>query len=158
MSSRFISVDFMPISKPNNEHLSIKHSSKAPFLKTKEYAWTLLGKSCINLGLWKNQQTTTFVRHNNVDPPPEASPLPSGSPLGSLRNWIVWILLTFVLPFITHKWGSLLLLKNKVDAKIETSKQAVKAIANIAENADKVIDSITDNLPNDSQLKKNWCL
>ncbi|KAI7743747.1 hypothetical protein M8C21_007761 [Ambrosia artemisiifolia] len=127
-----LSADFTLISKPNYEHQFSKRSSKTPFLKNKEYAWNLLGKSCKNSSMWKNQRTTTFVTHSNINPPPEAAPLPSGSPSGSLRNWIVGIVLTFVLPFITHKWGPLLLLKT-----------------------DKVIDSITDNLPKGSQLKKN---
>ncbi|MFS7913063.1 hypothetical protein Hanom_Chr02g00137291 [Helianthus anomalus] len=34
------------------------------------------------------------------------------------------------------------------------TEQVVKTIENIAEKADKVIDSITDNLPKDSELKK----
>ncbi|KAM0036012.1 hypothetical protein Hdeb2414_s0015g00453291 [Helianthus debilis subsp. tardiflorus] len=154
MSSRVIGANFMLSLKLNDEPRFFKPVSETPLLKSKQYAWNLLGKSCRNLSMRKNQQTTTFVRHSNLNPPPEAAPLPSGSPSGSLRNWIVGIVLTFVLPLITRKWGPLLLLKNKVDQKIEMTEQVVKTIENIAEKADKVIDSITDNLPKDSELKK----
>ncbi|XP_076919694.1 uncharacterized protein LOC143580604 [Bidens hawaiensis] len=154
MSSRFIRADFMSSLKPNNEPMLIKPLSKTGSLKNKEYAWNLLDKSCRNyLSMSKTPRTTNFVRHSNVNPPPEA-PLPSGSPSGSLRNWIVGMVLTFVLPFFTHKWGSLLLLKNKVDQKIETTEHVVKTIEHAAERADKVLDSITEDLPKDSQLKK----
>ncbi|KAI3806722.1 hypothetical protein L1987_22636 [Smallanthus sonchifolius] len=151
--SRFTGSDFMLSLKPNDEPRFFKSVSETPFLKNKEYAWNLLGISCRNLSMSKNPQTTTFVRHSSVNPPPEA-PVPSGSPYGSLRNWIVGIVLTLILPFFTHKWGSLLLLKNKVDKKIETTEHVVKTVENVAERVDKVIDSITDDLPEDSKLKK----
>ncbi|XP_076924139.1 uncharacterized protein LOC143586482 [Bidens hawaiensis] len=153
MFSRFIRADFMSSLKPNNEPMLIKPLSKTGSLKNKEHAWNLLDKSFINLNMSKTPQTTKFVRHSNVNPPPEA-PLPSGSPSGSLRNWIVGMVLTFVLPFFTHKWGSLLLPKNKVDQKIETTEHVVKIVEHAAERADKVLDSITEDLPKDSQLKK----
>ncbi|KAL8261496.1 hypothetical protein R6Q59_025545 [Mikania micrantha] len=152
--SRFIGADSMLSSKPNHdEPRFVKPVWKTPFLNNKEYAWSLLGESCRNLSMSKTLQTTTFVRRSNVSPPPDA-PLPSGSPSGSLRNWIVGIVLTFILPFFTHKWGSLLLLKNKVDQKIEKTEHVVKAIGSVAERLDNVIDSITDELPKESQLKK----
>ncbi|KAK1413044.1 hypothetical protein QVD17_34757 [Tagetes erecta] len=151
--SRFMGADFVSSLKPNDEFGFFKPVSKTLFFKNKEYAWMLFGNSCKNLSMLKTLQTTTFMRHSNVNPPPEA-PLPSGSPSGSLRNWIVGMVLTFILPFITHKCGSWLLLKNKVDKKIETTEHVVKTIENVAEKADEVLDNITANLPNDSQLKK----
>ncbi|XP_076941438.1 uncharacterized protein LOC143610990 [Bidens hawaiensis] len=153
MSSRFIRADFMSSLKPKDEPTLIKPLSKTGSLKNKEYAWNLLDKSGRNLSMSKTSQTTKFVTHSNVNPPPDA-PLPSGSPSGSLRNWIVGMVLTFVLPFFTHKWGSLLLLKNKVDQKIETTEHVVQTIEHAAEKVDKVLDSITEDLPKDSQLKK----
>ncbi|KAM0067133.1 hypothetical protein Hdeb2414_s0002g00057321 [Helianthus debilis subsp. tardiflorus] len=89
--------------KPNEESVFFKPALIKPFLKNKEHAWNLHSKSCRNL--------STFVRQSNVNPPPE-DPLPSGSPSGSLRNWIVGMVLTFIIPFFTRKWGSLLLLKS----------------------------------------------
>ncbi|KAJ9560467.1 hypothetical protein OSB04_005627 [Centaurea solstitialis] len=137
-------------SSDNNRSLVFNPISKASFLKNKNSAWNLHGRSCRSLQM-------KFLIRSNVNPPPEA-PNPSGSPSGSLRNWIVGLVLTFVLPFFTHKWGSFLLLKNKietkVETKVETTEHVVKAIENVAERVDKVIDSITDDLPEDSKLKK----
>ncbi|KAJ9560420.1 hypothetical protein OSB04_005580 [Centaurea solstitialis] len=133
-------------SSDNNRSLVFNPISKASFLKNKDSAWNLHGRSCRSLQM-------KFLIRSNVNPPPEA-PNPSGSPSGSLRNWIVGLVLTFVLPFFTHKWGSFLLLKNKIETKVETTEHVVKAIENVAERVDKVIDSITDDLPEDSKLKK----
>ncbi|KAK9067087.1 hypothetical protein SSX86_014411 [Deinandra increscens subsp. villosa] len=96
-----------------------------------------------------------FVIRSNITPPPSGVPLPpAGSPSGSLRNWIVGIVLTFVLPFCTHKWGPLLVLKNKVDNVVNTAEYMVETLEAVAEKVDKVIDSITDDLPQTSELRK----
>nr|XP_043638545.1 uncharacterized protein LOC122609581 [Erigeron canadensis] len=157
--SRFIWVDAMlSPNKTTDKSLLLKPMLRKPFLKNKEVARNLHGNSLRSLHYLSmssmNMHTSNFVRQsNNISPPPEA-PLPSGSPSGSLRNWIVGMVLTFILPFFTHKWGSLLLLKNKVDKNIETTEHVVKDIESVAERVDKVLDSITDDLPNDSKLKK----
>ncbi|GKB95046.1 hypothetical protein Tco_0981183 [Tanacetum coccineum] len=60
---------------------------KAGLLKSKEYDWSLHGKSFRNLQYLStpmNLQSTTFVRQSNVNPLPEAPPPPSGSPSGSM--------------------------------------------------------------------------
>ncbi|PWA67974.1 hypothetical protein CTI12_AA313330 [Artemisia annua] len=96
-----------------------------------------------------------FVVRSNITPPPGV-PLPSGPPpSGSMRNWVVGIVLTFVLPFFTHKWGPLLLLKNKVDTAVNTVEYVVETIESVATKFDNVIDSITDDLPEDSKLRKS---
>ncbi|XP_071714146.1 uncharacterized protein [Rutidosis leptorrhynchoides] len=145
--TRFIVADPSLYLKPNGQVLLFNPISKT-HISMKNFLWKFHAKS------W-NLQTTTFVRQSSVNPPPEP-PIPSGSPSGSgsLRNWIVGIALTFILPFFTHKWGSLLLLKTKVEKNIETTEEVVKSIGKVAEKVDKVIDSITDDLPNDSKLKK----
>ncbi|KAI3726265.1 hypothetical protein L1987_66062 [Smallanthus sonchifolius] len=94
-----------------------------------------------------------FVIRNNIIPPPGV-PLPSGPPSGSMRNWIVGIVLTFVLPFCTHKWGPLLVLRNKVDNVVNTAEYIMETIEAVAEKVDDVIDNITDDLPKDSELRK----
>ncbi|KAL8251106.1 hypothetical protein R6Q59_034799 [Mikania micrantha] len=92
-----------------------------------------------------------FDIRSNVTPPPG---VPAGSPSGSMRNWIVGIVLTFVLPFFTHKWGPLLVLRNKVDNVVNTAEYIMETIEVVAEKVDNVIDDITDNLPKDSELRK----
>ncbi|XP_076909639.1 uncharacterized protein LOC143566991 [Bidens hawaiensis] len=95
----------------------------------------------------------SFVVRSNVTPPPGV-PLPSGSPSGSMRNWIVGIVITFVLPFCTHKWGPLLVLKNRVDNVVDTAEYIMETIEAVAEKVDNVIDHITDDLPENSTLRK----
>ncbi|KAI3736566.1 hypothetical protein L2E82_26423 [Cichorium intybus] len=143
-------------SKPIDQSFFFNPLTKTPFLKSNKSAWNLHGRSCRSLqylSMSMNLQRPTLLRQSNINPPPEA-PLPSGSPSGSLRNWIVGLVLTFILPFFTHKWGSWLLLKNQVDQKIEATEHVVKAVESVADKLDKVIDGITDDLPDGSKLKK----
>lgn len=93
-----------------------------------------------------------FAVRSNITPPAGA-PVPSGSPSGSMKSWVVGIVLTFVLPFFTHKWGPLTLLKNKVDTVVDTAESIMEAIEDVAGKVDKVIDNITDDLPKNSKLR-----
>ncbi|KAI7736467.1 hypothetical protein M8C21_008769, partial [Ambrosia artemisiifolia] len=105
--SRFISCAYSTLFfKPNEEYAFFKPVSIKPFLKNKKHARNLYGKGYKNL-----QYLSTFVRQSKVNPPPED---PSGSPSGSLRNWIVGIVLTFIIAFFSRNWGSLLLLLNSI--------------------------------------------
>ncbi|KAL4556465.1 hypothetical protein LXL04_039119 [Taraxacum kok-saghyz] len=90
-----------------------------------------------------------FAVCSNITPPPGV-PLPSGS----MKSWVLGIVLTFVLPFITHKWGPLIALKNKVDTAVNMAENIVEVIEDVAGKVDKVIDNITDDLPVDSKLRK----
>ncbi|GJY19570.1 hypothetical protein Tco_0391061 [Tanacetum coccineum] len=118
----------------------------ASFLRNKDldsYIFYSSSARCLQYNLAQPR----FVVRNNISPP--GAPDPSGS----LTNWIVGIVLTCVLPFITHKWGSLALLKNKVDTMMETTEHVMETIEAMANGADEIIDEITDNLP-DSKLKE----
>ncbi|KAL4556466.1 hypothetical protein LXL04_039120 [Taraxacum kok-saghyz] len=94
-----------------------------------------------------------FAVCSNITPPPGV-PLPSGPPSGSMKSWVLGIVLTFVLPFITHKWGPLIVLKNKVDTVVDMAEHIAEVIEDVAEKVDGVIDNITDDLPDNSELKK----
>ncbi|KVI06828.1 uncharacterized protein LOC112510197 [Cynara cardunculus var. scolymus] len=96
---------------------------------------------------WKN-----FVVPNNITPP--EPPLPSGSPSGSLRNWVLGLALTFILPFFTHKWGPFILLKDKVEKVMETTEHVMEAIEVVAKRTDEILDEITGDLPEDNKLRK----
>ncbi|KAJ9545695.1 hypothetical protein OSB04_025402 [Centaurea solstitialis] len=80
-------------------------------------------------------RSKNFVVHNNITP--GEPPLPSGSPSGSLRNWVLGLALTFILPFITHK-----------------VEHAMEAIEVVAKGADEILDEITEDLPENSKLRK----
>ncbi|KAL7615970.1 hypothetical protein Lser_V15G00077 [Lactuca serriola] len=154
--SRFSGAIPKSSSKPINQSVFLNPIPKTYFLKNKKSAWSLHGRSCRSLqylSMSINLQTATFVRQSNANPPPEP-PLPSGSPSGSLRNWVVGLVLTFILPFFTHKWGSWLLYKNQVDQKLERTEQVVKTVESVAVKLDKFIDGITDNLPEGNKLRK----
>ncbi|KAL7583280.1 hypothetical protein Lser_V15G44516 [Lactuca serriola] len=94
-----------------------------------------------------------FVVCSNITPPPGV-PLPSGPPSDSMNGWVLCIVLTFVLPFITRKWGPLIALKNRVDTAVDMAEHIAEVMEDVAGKVDKVIDSITDDLPEDSKLRK----
>ncbi|CAI9303034.1 unnamed protein product [Lactuca saligna] len=92
-------------------------------------------------------------KSSNITPPPGV-PLPSGSPSGSMIGWVLCIVLTFVVPFITRKWGPLIALKNRVDTAVDMAEHIAEVMEDVAGKVDKVIDTITDDLPEDSKLRK----
>ncbi|KVH98521.1 hypothetical protein Ccrd_023260 [Cynara cardunculus var. scolymus] len=135
--SRLIWDNSMLSLKSSDKSLPFNPISKTPFLKNKEYAWNLQGRSCRSLQYLINKpmnQQTMFVIRSNVNPPPAGVPDPSGPPSGSLSNSDEFV--------------------DKIDKKIETTEHVVKGIEKVAERVDKVIDSITDDLPEESKLKK----
>lgn len=75
-------------------------------------------------------------------------PLPSGPPSsGSWNGWILGIVLTFVVPFLTNKWGPLLKIKNEVETAVQTVENVVDAIEKVAEEVEKVAEDVAENLP-----------
>ncbi|CAA2956801.1 Hypothetical predicted protein [Olea europaea subsp. europaea] len=80
-------------------------------------------------------------------------PFPSQSS-NSLRNWILGIILTIILPFGTNKWGPLSKLKNEVDTVVETIEQITEVVEKVAEVVDKVAEDIADDLPEGGRFRK----
>ncbi|XP_076945732.1 uncharacterized protein LOC143616918 [Bidens hawaiensis] len=141
----------------NFASFSCNPTSQASFSKNKDFSsnYDVHGFNTRSLRYdpMKTIPRRSFVVRSNVTPPPGV-PLPSGSPSGSMRNWIVGIVLTFVLPFCTHKWGPLLVLKNRVDNVVNTAEYIMETIEVVAEKVDNVIDNITDDLPENSTIRK----
>nr|GEU71850.1 ribonuclease H-like domain-containing protein [Tanacetum cinerariifolium] len=141
----------------NSTSYALNPKSNALFVKSKDITLCNV-RGFINRNLQYDPMFTisrkNFVVRSNITPPPGV-PLPSGPPSGSMRNWVVGIVLTFVLPFFTHKWGPLLLLKNKVDTVVNTAEYVVETLESVATKVDNVIDRITDDLPVDSKLRKS---
>ncbi|GJT62246.1 PH, RCC1 and FYVE domains-containing protein 1-like protein isoform X1 [Tanacetum coccineum] len=147
--SRFIDASTM-LKTPSKSSTSLAFnptSRHASFLRRKDLESCNFYSSSAR-SLQYNLAQPKFVVRNNISPP--GAPNPSGS----LTNWIVGIVLTCVLPFITRKWGSLALLKNKVDTMMETTEHVTETIEAIAKGADEIIDEITDGLPKNSKLKE----
>ncbi|XP_076909640.1 uncharacterized protein LOC143566992 [Bidens hawaiensis] len=148
--SRFI--DASTISKSPSQcstSLTFNPTSQASLLRNKNLAsYGLHG--LIAKSLQYNPTPRNFVVCNNITPP--GAPLPSGSPSGSLKNWVVGIALTIILPLIIRK-GSFIQIKNKVNTVVETMDHVMESVEKVAKGTDEIIDGITDNLPQ-SQLKE----
>ncbi|CAI9778107.1 unnamed protein product [Fraxinus pennsylvanica] len=91
-----------------------------------------------------NNNKRKFVVHPSSEP---GDPLPSEQPSSSPRSWILGLLASLVLPFVTHKWGPLWLLKNRMESGIETVEQIVEVVEKVAEEVDKIAEDIADDLP-----------
>ncbi|KAL3504796.1 hypothetical protein ACH5RR_034637 [Cinchona calisaya] len=93
----------------------------------------------------KNESKRNFAVYNSVQP---GVPLPSAPPSsGPWKGWLVGIVLTFVLPFLTNKWGPLLKIKNEIDTAVQTVEDVVDAVEKVAEQVEKVAEGIADDLP-----------
>ncbi|CAI9116226.1 OLC1v1017322C2 [Oldenlandia corymbosa var. corymbosa] len=88
----------------------------------------------------------SFAACNSVDPT-GVNPLPSGPPSGSSWKWILGMLVTFVVPFLTTKLGTLLKIKNEVDVAVQTVENIVDAVEKVAETVEKVAENIAEDLP-----------
>ncbi|EYU32464.1 hypothetical protein MIMGU_mgv1a022871mg [Erythranthe guttata] len=72
----------------------------------------------------------------------------------SRRNWAVGFAMTVVIPFFTHKWTSLLKLKNEVETAVEAVEGIVDAVEKVAEGVEKVAEDIAEDLPEGGRLRK----
>ncbi|PWA97632.1 hypothetical protein CTI12_AA027120 [Artemisia annua] len=147
--SRFIDASTM-LKTPSKSSTSIAFnptSRHASFIRNKDNDLSKIYSSSAR-SLRYNPAQPMFVVRNNISPP--GAPDPSGS----LTIWIAGLVLTCVLPFVTRKWGSLALIKNKVDTVMETTEHVMETIEAMAKGADEIIDEITDSLPENSKLKE----
>lgn len=99
----------------------------------------------------KNGRKRNFAVYNSVDP---GVPTPSGPPSsGSLKGWIIGIVLTVALPFLVQKYGKAFLrLENKVAAVVEKVEDVVEGVEKVAEKVEKVAEDIANHLP-EGELK-----
>ncbi|KAL6492864.1 hypothetical protein OROGR_032623 [Orobanche gracilis] len=75
------------------------------------------------------------------------APSPSGPPSSNSMSWIIGLVVTFVLPFLTNKWGPLWVLKNRVLGAVQTVEDVVEAVERVAEKVDEIAEEIGDDLP-----------
>ncbi|KAI3513713.1 hypothetical protein L1887_21052 [Cichorium endivia] len=94
-----------------------------------------------------------MIVYANVDPAGIPSP-PPGSPPGSWKNWVIGILMTFIIPLVTTKGGIIKLLLQKVDQIVNTAEHITDMVESVADKVDKVVEELADDLPESSQLKK----
>ncbi|KVH98520.1 hypothetical protein Ccrd_023257 [Cynara cardunculus var. scolymus] len=70
------------------------------------------------------------------------------------KNWIIGILMTFIIPLVTTKGGPIKLLLQKVDQIVDTAEHITDIVEAVADKVDKVVEEIEDDLPEGSQIKK----
>ncbi|XP_020548477.1 uncharacterized protein LOC110011739 isoform X2 [Sesamum indicum] len=104
------------------------------------------------MGVQKDDgNTRSLVVYSVVQP---GAPPPSEPPFNFLK-WIVGVVLSIVLPFLTHnKWASILKLKNEVDTAVETIEVIVDAVEKVAEEVEKAAEHIASSLPEGGTLRK----
>ncbi|KAK1413050.1 hypothetical protein QVD17_34765 [Tagetes erecta] len=104
--------------------------------------------------------TTTNIRWNsmivyaNVEPAGTQPPPPPSSRSGSWKNWVMGILMTFVVPFFTTKGGPVKSLMQKVDQIMDTAEHITEVVEAVADKVDKVAEELGDELPEGSEIKK----
>ncbi|KAF8406058.1 hypothetical protein HHK36_008138 [Tetracentron sinense] len=98
----------------------------------------------------KSDTKMKMTVYNSAQP---GAPLSSGGPpSSSWKNWILGALFSIVLPFLKHKWGPLLALKNEVDMVVDTVERVAEIVEKVAEGVEKVADEVADNLPEGGKL------
>ncbi|KAK4429681.1 hypothetical protein Salat_1268700 [Sesamum alatum] len=86
----------------------------------------------------------SFVVYANSVP---GAPLPSGPPPSKSMSWILGVVVSFILPFFTNKWGPLWVIKNRIDSAVQTVEHIAEAVEKVAEEVDKIAEDISDDLP-----------
>ncbi|KAL2467864.1 uncharacterized protein Fot_51389 [Forsythia ovata] len=130
-------------------------SSNLEILKLKDQSlfWALQSLQCVNNNARTrkdNKNGRNFVVYSGVDP--SSVPPPSGPPSNFL-NWILGFAMTVVLPFFSHKWASLLKLKNEVENTVDTIEHFAGAVEKVAEDVEKVAEDIANDLPKGGKLR-----
>ncbi|KAL3845459.1 hypothetical protein ACJIZ3_002862 [Penstemon smallii] len=97
-----------------------------------------------------DQSRRSFIVHSVVQP---GTPPPSEPPFNFLK-WMLGAVLTVVVPFFSHKWVSLLKIKNEVETVVSTIEEIVEDAAKVAEGVEKMAEDIADDLPEGGQLRK----
>ncbi|KAL2538704.1 uncharacterized protein Fot_20095 [Forsythia ovata] len=125
--------------------LSWNPISKLGFSKQKDQS-SFWSKSLVQCN---NKNRRNFAVYASSVP---GVPLPSGPPSNSIRSWILGMVVSIVLPFFTHKWGPLWVLKNRIENAVQQVEDIVEVVEKVAEEVDKIADDILDDLP-EGQLK-----
>lgn len=80
-------------------------------------------------------------------PPPRKPIFPTWA------KWLFGSVLSLLLPFWRFKWGSLLLLEEKVEEVVEEVEIAAEVVEKVATTAEKVSAEVAGKLPDNGKLK-----
>ncbi|KAI3464479.1 hypothetical protein Pfo_021142 [Paulownia fortunei] len=129
-----------------------------PYPRSRALSWNPISKLSVSkckdeIGFWGNKTRVQFdsktkrnsfsVYANSVP----GAPLPSGPPPSNSMSWILGLVVSFLLPFFTNKWGPLWVIKNRIETAVETVEHIVEAVEKVAEEVDKIAEDIADDLP-----------
>ncbi|XP_075485943.1 uncharacterized protein LOC142525511 [Primulina tabacum] len=77
-----------------------------------------------------------------------AAPLPSTPPpSGSIKSWIIGLVVSLILPFFSHKWGPLWVLEKRIVNAVQAVEDIVEVVEKVAEEVERISDDISDDLP-----------
>ncbi|XP_042049566.1 uncharacterized protein LOC121795175 [Salvia splendens] len=153
------------MSMASSSSIVVAHNS-AVFSGTRSQAlsWNPISRLAVSkrksdeLSFWAAKKTVlrhttrkSFVVSANTAPgvPPAAAPPPSSKPM----SWILGLVVSFILPFFTNKWGPLWVIKNKLENAVQTVENIVEAVEKVADSVDKIAEDIADDLPEGSKLR-----
>lgn len=93
----------------------------------------------------RDQRKSFLVCANTAPgvPPPASGPPSSSHPM----SWVIGLVVSFILPFFTNKWGPLWVIKNKLETTVQTVEDIVEAVEKVAERVDEIAEDIADDLP-----------
>ncbi|KAL8261492.1 hypothetical protein R6Q59_025541 [Mikania micrantha] len=104
--------------------------------------------------------TTTTIRWNSMiayaagQPDGTPPPPPPSASSGSWKNWVIGILMTFIIPSFTTKGGPIKVLIQKVDQIMDTAEQITEVVEAVADKVDKVAEELGDQLPEGTEIKR----
>ncbi|XP_073032098.1 uncharacterized protein [Primulina eburnea] len=100
-------------------------------------------KSRVQFG--RKLKRSSFTVYANSVP---VAPLPSTPPpSGSIRSWILGMVVSLILPFFSHKWGPLWVLEKRIVSTVQTMEDIVEVVEKVAEEVEKIAEDISDDLP-----------
>ncbi|KAL1543857.1 hypothetical protein AAHA92_20776 [Salvia divinorum] len=154
------------MSMASSSSVAVAHNSDV-FSSTRRFqalSWNPISRLAVSkckndeLSFWAGKRTVlqytarkSFVVSANTAPgvPPAAGPPSSSKPM----SWIIGLVVSFILPFFSNKWGPLWVIKNKLENAVQTVENIVEAVEKVAGSVDKIAEDIADDLPEGSKLR-----
>ncbi|KAH7866120.1 hypothetical protein Vadar_015818 [Vaccinium darrowii] len=99
-------------------------------------------------------KTTAAMVKDGMDKVQPSGPPPRKPIFPTWAKWVFGSLISIILPFWKLKWGSLILLEDKVEQVVEEVEVVAEVVEKVAETAEKVSAEVADKFPDNSKLKE----
>jgi len=99
-------------------------------------------------------KTTADMVKDGMDKVQPSGPPPRKPIFPTWAKWVFGSLMSIIMPFWKLKWGSLILLEDKVEQVVEEVEVVVEVVEKVAETAEKVSAEVADKFPDNSKLKE----